>query len=530
LHWTVTIAREALRGKAEAVPRGWLAAVAFASIVLFALVPVLAVKLPPLVDLLGHVGRYAIQTGLNDHPELKQYYSFHWRLIGNLGADILIQLLAPFAAVETSAHMIVVMTQGIAAGAVLLLCREIHQRITPFCLFALTLIYSLPFNYGFLNFTLSMALALLAFTLWLRLERTGRHRARTWLFLPIGLVLWLCHTYGWAFLGLLCTAESLVHSRKKGRDWLLVLWDTGWRCLPLAAPLLPMLLWRNQAGGRTEGWFLIDLKLNWLLSMLRLDDVAIDRLSAAVLFGLVYFGLRSPRIVRDRRMVAAAALCLLAFVVLPLRLFGSFYADMRLAPYMTIIALLAFDDRPLRERPRRWLMTAAVAFLAVRIALTTVTYVERERSLNSHLEALHAIPEGARVATLVSLPCPSDWKLPLLTHLGSMAIARKHVFANDQWATSGMNLLSVHYPPAGAFAHDSSEITYPRRCGENAPTLKQAVAALPVHAFTHLWVLGVPPRAQPPRAHLTLVWRGPDSAVYRIGSPASAERSERASR
>jgi hypothetical protein len=530
LQWTVTIAREWLRGKAEAGPRGWLTAVAFASIILLALVPVLAVRLPPLVDLLGHIGRYAIQTGLEEHPELSQYYSFHWRLIGNLGADILIQALAPFAAVETSARIVVAVTQTVATAAILLLCREIHRRITPFCLFALPLIYSLPFNYGFVNFALSMALALLAFTLWLRLERTGRHRARTWLFVPIGLVLWLCHTYGWAFLGLLCTGEGLVHSRKTGRDWPLVLWDTARRCLPLAAPLLPMLLWRNHAGGSTEGWFLIDLKLNWLLSMLRLDHMAIDRLSAGILFGLVYFGLRSPRIARDRRMVAAAALCLLAFLLLPLRLFGSFYADMRLVPYMTIVALLAFDDRPLRERSRRWLTIAAVAFLAVRIGLTTATYVERERSLNSHLEALQAIPEGARVATLVSLPCPSDWELPLLTHIGGVAIARKHVFANDQWATGGVNLLSVHYPPAGAFAYDSSEMTYPRHCGENAPTMEQAVAALPVHAFTHLWVLGVPPREQPSGARYTPVWQGPDSAVYRIGKPDAVERPGHASR
>jgi hypothetical protein len=67
-----------LRGKPEAGQRGWLGAIALASIILIALVPILAVRLPPPVDLLGHVGRYAIQTGLDEHPELKQYYGFRW--------------------------------------------------------------------------------------------------------------------------------------------------------------------------------------------------------------------------------------------------------------------------------------------------------------------------------------------------------------------------------------------------------------------------------------------------------------------
>jgi hypothetical protein len=489
-----------------------------ALLIALTLIPILAVRLPPLVDVLGHLGRYAIQTGLDDHPWLKQYFTFHWQVIGNLGADLLIELLAPFFDVETSVRVVVTLTQLLAASAIVLLCREVHGRITPFCLFALPLIYSFSFNYGFINFALSMALALLGFALWLWLTRTNRHRARSWLFVPIGLAIWLCHTFGWAFLGLLCAADSLVRSRRAGHGWPGTLSGTAGRCLPLAAPLLPMLVWRSHAGGLTTGWFRIPLKLNWLLSILHLDNVTLDRLSAAVLLGLIYFGLRSHRIARDATLLTAAALCLLAFLVLPLRLFGSFFADMRMAPYMAIVALLAFDDRPLAEGSRRGLMLAAITFLALRIGITTATYVERERDLNAHLQALDAIPEAARVATLVSLPCPSDWQLPVLGHLGSMAIARKHAFANDQWATGSMNLLSVHYPQAGEFAADSSEMIYPKRCGEDGPTMRQAVAALPEGAFTHLWIVGLPPREQPTREGLTLVWRGPDSAVYRIGS------------
>ncbi|MBO9516503.1 MAG: hypothetical protein J7493_00400 [Porphyrobacter sp.] len=482
------------------------------------LVPILLVSLPPLVDVLGHIGRYSIQTGLDDHPWLRQYFSFRWQLVGNLGADILVEALSSFTDVETSAWIVVALNQVLAATGIILLCREIHGRITPFCLFALPLIYGLPFQFGFINFTLSMALALLAFTLWLRLGRLGRIATRAWLFVPISLGLWLCHTFGWVLLGMLCTAESLVRSRVDGRTWLAALWETGWRCLPMAAPLVPMLLWRTQedTGGSTDGWFIFGAKLGWMLSILRLDIKAVDKVSALVLCGLIYVALRSPRLTIDRTMGAAAALCLLAFLIMPGRIFGSFLADMRLAPYMTIIALLAIGDLKLTVSARKWLMAAGVVFLVIRIALTTATYAERERVLDRQLEALEAIPERARVATLVSLPCDDAWGLPWLTHVGSMAIARKHAFANDQWVVAGMNPLSVHYPKAGKFANDSSEMVYPDACAGDRATMRGSLMQIPADAFTHVWLVGVPPDEQPLRQDMIRIWQGPDSAVYRV--------------
>lgn len=497
----------------------WLARLAPAMLVVAMLIPILAIDLPPFTDLLGHIGRYAIQTGLDDHPWLAQYYSFRWQVIGNLGADILIEALSPFFDVERSAWIIVLFNQLLATAGILLLCREIHGRITPFCLFALPLIYSGAFTYGFINFTLSMALALLAFTLWLRLGHLGFHAVRAWLFVPIGLGLWLCHTFGWAFLGMLCAAQSLVEARGAGRTWPAALRDTILRCLPLALPLLPMLAWRGQPGatGGTDGWS-IPLKLHWLMATLRLDHEVIDRISSTMLLGLIYFGLRSPRLSRDRTMLAAAAVSFLAFLILPMRVFGSHYADMRLMPYVVIVALLAIGDEKLDRNWRRWLMAAGTIFLIARLALSTATYVERERILVAHLEALDAIPDRARVVTLISGPCSATWEFPWLTHVGSLAIARKHAFANNQWVSGAINPLSVHYPEAGNFASDPSEFVHPARCVGDNPKLGNALAAVPAKAFTHVWILGVSPHERLPRDDLTPVWRGPDSAVYRIGA------------
>jgi hypothetical protein len=426
-------------------------------------------------------------------------------------------LLSPIFDVENSAWVVVVLSQFLATAGILLICRELHGRITSFCLFALPLIYGHPFNFGFINFTLSMALALLAFALWLRLGRIGRFALRAWLFVPLSLGIWLCHTYGWGFLGLLCAADSLVRSREAGRDWPATVWNAAWGCLPLAAPLAPMVLWHGQASmaGSTGGWFLFGDKLSYLLGILRLDNEAADKLSAIILLGLVYVGLRSPCLSRSSTMVVAAAFCLFAFLILPQH-FGSAFADMRLAPYMMIVALLAIGEGSLAGRPRHLLMAAGLLFLAVRVALSTATYAERERILDKHLEALDAIPERARVATLVSLSCTNTWKLPWLLHVGSLALARKHAFVNDQWSAGGVNPLSVHYPAAGRFATDPSQMV---PCNGNAPVLRPSLMAIPAKAFTHVWIIGRPTRAYPTRPDLTLIWQGPDSAVYKVAGP-----------
>lgn len=479
-------------------------------------VPLLGLNLPPMTDVLGHIGRYSIQVGLDEHPWLKQYFSFDWKLIGNLGADLLIQILAPSFGVEKAVKLILILDQFVAGLGIVLLCREIHGRITPFCLFALPLIYGYPFNFGFINFTLSMGLAFLGFVLWLRLERSNHLRLRAALFVPLSLGLWLYHTYGWVFLGILCTAQCLAAARQRGAKWYAALGETMQRCVPLLSPIAPMLIWRaSDAVGAYEGWFSMLHKLGWMITVFRLDSHVIDQLCAATVIVLLYVTTRVAKLSCDRSLLMAAGICAIAFLVLPLRVFGSFYADMRLAPYLLIVTLLSIRTERLATRWHTGLMIAGASFLVLRLGLTSQTYNDRERQLEAKLQALEAIPQGARVISLVKVPC-DERSMPWLTHIGSMAIARRNAFSNDQWDTPGMNLLSVHYPQGGDFVTDGSQFVADRSCLDEGTKLDQAVAAFPARAFTHLWIVGEPPRVFPNRGDLEMIWKGPDSAVYRV--------------
>src|SRR4051794_13122690 len=54
-------------------------------------IPLLYPPVPPLVDLLGHMGRYRVELDLGHSPWLQQYYGYRWAAIGNLGVDILVK-------------------------------------------------------------------------------------------------------------------------------------------------------------------------------------------------------------------------------------------------------------------------------------------------------------------------------------------------------------------------------------------------------------------------------------------------------
>src|SRR5256885_931120 len=159
---------------------------------------------PPLVDLFGHMGRYRVELDVAHSRWLGQYYGYHWAAIGNLGVDLLVKVLAPVLGLEPAVKLIVLVIPPLTAAGFLWVAREVHGRVPPTAYFALPFIYGFPFLFGFVNFALSVALAFLAFALWLRLGRLDRTRLRAWLFVPISLAVFFAHTYRWGLVRVMC--------------------------------------------------------------------------------------------------------------------------------------------------------------------------------------------------------------------------------------------------------------------------------------------------------------------------------------
>ncbi|QIL03246.1 hypothetical protein G7078_01785 [Sphingomonas sinipercae] len=491
----------------------WLIAV----LVLLSAIPLLYPKVPPLVDLLGHMGRYRVQLDLAQSESLQRFYAFDWAAIGNLGVDLLVVPLGAVFGLELAVKLIVLAIPPLTVGGFLWVSREVHHRVPPSAFFALPLAYGYPFLFGFVNFALSMALAFLAFALWLNLGERGRWRLRAALFVPISVIVFFTHVYGWGALGLLCFSGEAVRQHDRGIGWVRAGAKAAAHAMALTLPIVIMLAWRSEAhGGMTAGFFAWKYKWEWLYSALR-DRWQIWDLASLAMIGLVLLFALVSRKLQFSRMLAFSAIVLAAsFVLLPRIIFGSAYADMRLVPYMLAVFVLAIRFKgPMHVPTGMLLAVCGLAFFGLRLASTTASLAIAADDQAAKLHALDHVPAGARVASLVGRGCMKSWDLARNSHLGAMVIVRRNGFSNDQWVMEGMNLLGLRYRGAGAFSSDPSEMVHPNHCGSReAPrSINRALATIPRDGFDYVWLIDPLP-FDPRLAHgLEPVWAGNNGSI-----------------
>jgi len=451
---------------------------------------------------------------------LKDYFSFHWAFIANLGVDLLVVPMAKVFGLELAVKLIVIGIVMLTASGILWTAQEAHGRVPPPALFALPLAYNFPLIWGFLNFLLAMALALNAYALWLRLGRQGRWALRHAVFVPIGLILTTAHIFGWAVLCLLAFGAETVRARDAGRKFVPSLWQGAISCLSLAPPLLLLIAWRSgDASGDNIDWFAWRAKYVYMVSILRNTEMAFDLACVYLLWGLVAFGLAGVWVRMNRTLGIASLMLILAYILLPRILFGSAYADMRLAPYVMVIAVSALVLVTPSRRQAAIVAAAATALFVLRIGILTEDFAQHDRDNAHQLEALNLVKPGSRVFVEVHLPCLSMWETSRMDHLGAMAIVRRGAFANGQWTDPGAQLVRIKYAPAKGYAEDPTEILRPRACNDRrAKHYPDGINNLPHDAFDYVWLIDMPRKKWNSFPGLTPIWTGGESGIlYRVG-------------
>ena len=148
-------------------------------------------------------------------------------------------------------------------------------------------------------------------------------------------------------------------------------------------------------------------------------------------------------------------------------------------------------------RGAAWRDTASLAIAA------------KDQSGKAEGARLHS--SGARVASFYGLPEAEPWALQRNSHLGALVIVRRGGFSNDQWITTSHNLLELRYREPGSFASDPSEVVRPDGTASDRRyrTIDEALAQVPRDKFDFIWLINVRPRDQRPGPDLQPVWRGP---------------------
>ncbi|HEX9953811.1 MAG TPA: hypothetical protein VGB48_01170 [Allosphingosinicella sp.] len=500
----------------EEAPAWWQRRVFLFLLPLLAALPLLLPAAPPLTDLPGHMGRYKIALDLAGSPTLQQFYDFRWALVPNLGADLLVVPLAALFGLEAATKIVALLIPALTTLGFLWVSKEAHGRVTPGVLLAVPLIYGFPFLYGFLNFTLSVALAFLALGLWMRLGRLERFGLRAAIFVPLSLVVWVAHAFGWGMLGLLAFGVALARELERGRRFPEAFFRAGLQVLPLAAPLVPMLIWSGQTPVLASDWFNLPWKMLAFLWLLRDRWMVFDIATLGVLALAIAVAVRDRRLRFAPSLLIPALLLFAAFLLLPRFLLGAAHNDNRMLPFAVATLLLAI--RPLPDASRRFanaFALAAMAFFLIRTAGVGASAWLYGQAFEAEAAAIERLPHGARLLSFVNTGC-GEWARRRLDHLPSLATVRREAFANDQWTIAGSHLLTVK-APYRAYADPSQMVGEPGCLNQQ---LNPALAAIDPARFDHVWLIQ-PPRYDPALVRgWTPVWRLGSSVLFRL--PAEA--------
>jgi len=494
----------------------WFAA---AAIVASAL-PLLWPAFPPLVDMPGHIGLYRIMAEAGQAP-LAAHYAVHPALIGNLGVEALVLALHPLLEVEPASHLIVALIPPLTVAAMLWLARAAHGRISPPAGFALPLAYALPFQLGFVNFALAAGLAMAGLARWVRLARRTAPPSRIAIFVPIAGLIWLCHSFGWAMLGLFVIGAEWAIRRARGETVSRAAIFAAITCVPLAWPQMLAMVSGVHLAGDTGDWFDLLSKAPWVASLLRERWKAYDVACVIVLALLLWGAVRAKHLSFSSLLGVPALLGLGAFLLLPRLYAGGAYVDMRILPFALALGLLAIQVEPGEAPLANRLALFGAALFALRLTTSIIAFALFARDQQAELAALPAMPMGAAILSLVDEPSTASWDNPRLGHLPGTAIARRRIFTNEQWANSGQQVIEPLHPAAVPFDRDPSQLVFPVDAPYRQTDMDQAIAHFDRGTFGYFWTIGFAPG----RAHaadLAPVWSNGRSTLYRVMAPPKA--------
>ena len=484
-------------------------------LLLIGLTPLLWPALPPLLDLPGHMARWYIAISINRSAALASYYTFTWAPVGNLGMDLLVPALTALMPFETAAKIGVLLIPALTMAGLLWTSSEVHGRIPPTTIFALPFAYAWPFQLGFVNFTLAQSLAFCAFAFWLRLGKYKRLILRAAVFVPISLGLWLAHSFGWGLFCLMAIGAEMARLRVEGRTWLTTLLTAALQGMPLALPVSFLILTSFGQNSGAGDWFDWAAKSVWVASILRDRWEMFDIASLIPVFVILYGAARDSRLGFSALLGLPTLLCLIAFIILPRLALGGAYVDMRIAPAVIMLGLLAIQPAKGSVRFGQTIAALALTFFLVRTGATITSFAFRGAEQQRELDAISSIPYGASVLSLVSRPCNGVWSDLRRDHLPGMAIVRRDIFTNEQWALEGQQLLRIRYSPATPYLADPSQLVYPSACPEIGSRFNTALQQFPRNGFSHVWTIGFPPNLKP-LSDLQLIWTNGDSTLYQV--------------
>ena len=418
----------AARPAAREVGAGAVAAVLAAGVcALFALYP-----LGVAGDYINHLARVHIESAIAHSETLGGYYEVKPGLIPDLYMDAIVPLLAPLTGVVGAGAIAAAAAMISAPLAGFALSRQLHGAAggwLPAIGFAG--VFSLNFEFGFINFIAASGLALFAFAGWIGAAPGWR---RALVFAPVSLILLAAHALGFLFFGFLVLSWTLASA---------ALGPQGERAPVLkrlilvdSAAFLPaLLLLALSLASEGSGLRAVDAPTDFiasrgavLLSMFRYYGDALSVATAFLSFAALVAGmgvaLKIRAIVFDRRMACVCVAVFALMMATPEHVAGVWGLHFRFGP--ALLALIAASIRfaPQAARARAVFPALLGAVLVLQVQNVAPKMAAAEAFHDRLRTDLALLPAGARVLFAYQ----PGMLLRVAQHAGALAVIERDAF------------------------------------------------------------------------------------------------------
>lgn len=356
--------------------------------------PVLLTPIPAMVDYPNHLARMYILSQ-NGTPNANPHYEVAWAFYPNLAMDLLVPQLARLTSVENATRLFLLLSQLLIVGGAVLLERVRKGRIHLAGFAALAFLYCLPFSWGFVNFEFGLGLALWGIAVYLLLADgpwPQRFVANT-IFVA---ALYAAHFFSLGIYGATLGLYELWRIRHQGITYRVGAARLGALAIPALALFGIMHMTAGSIGNEGTSWFL-GFKPIWPLRIMNGYNLTVAATTGLALMISLLFAARRGALKLEPAGIYLAIGFALLYVLIPSKLFGTSFVDLRVIPAAALI-LPAFCSLSLPRRAWRMAALAAISgIILINLMVVLAVWLPYRADYAAIIASFHKIDRGSRV-------------------------------------------------------------------------------------------------------------------------------------
>ncbi len=489
-------------------------------------VPFLLVDVPPVLDYPNHLARLFVLAHPDD-PVLSQIYAPNWRILPNLGMDVIGVALLRVTDVHVGGRILLALSLFAPLVGVITYHRAVFGWLSLWPLAAGIVAYDGVFLLGFMNFQLSLGLALGGAAGWVALRRRGGWLpAIAWGAIAAAAA-FLCHIFGLLFFAVLIgagEADRLWRLRRSpvlAREFAVAACALGVTLSP--AVLLYGLCPLGEGGLQLGDWD-GPPKLWRIMTPFLTTSAELTIITTVVVMSVLVL-VRRQLVVAPGVPLALAAL-FVAFVAAPWTALGGTLIDMRFA---AMCGLLLFAGLQPVMSGRKAVLVGIVlsGLMLIRTADIASAWIDHRLDLAELRAAIAHVQPGARVIAAHGHEQPVSSRRERIlpgfryvdSHMAALLVIERRAFWPLMFAHPNQQPITVR-PSFARLAQPLAEPAAWRWLQPDTPPAD----VLPLARYLAGWrsnfdavLLLDPPVPEQPVAGLTPLYLGSYIQLFRIG-------------